>query len=90
MLHEPAQEDTGEDYAAEYKAKAGIRLFIVYAIAFGCFVLINTFIPEVMGITLLFGLNFAAIYGFSLIILAVFLGLLYNLVCTAKEKTLNS
>jgi len=89
MLHEPAQEDQGEDFAADYKSRVGIRLFFVYAAVFAGFVAINTFAPAVMGAIVLFGLNFAIIYGFFLIILAVVLGIMYNIMCTAKEKELN-
>ena len=89
MLHEPAQQDHSEDHAAEFKTKIGIRLFIVYALVFAGFVLINTFAPQVMGAVVFLGLNLAVTYGFALIILAVVLGIIYNIVCTAKEKELN-
>ncbi len=89
MLHEPAPQDTFEDHAAEYKSKTGIKLFIAYSIAFGIFVLTNTFAPEIMGIKILFGLNLAIIFGFVLIILAVILGLIYNILCSVKERELN-
>ena len=89
MLHEPAPEEQGEDHAAEYKTKVGIRLFVIYAIVFAGFVIINTFVPEIMGAVVFMGLNLAITYGFFLIILAVVLGVIYNLMCTAKEKELN-
>jgi len=89
MLHEPAAEKEEEDFAAEYKTKLGIRLFFVYAAVFAGFVAINTFAPGIMGAIFLFGLNFAIFYGFFLIILAIILGIVYNNMCTAKEKELN-
>ena len=89
MLHEPAAQEQGEDLATEYKTRLGIRLFIVYALVFAGFVAINTFAPAIMGFIVLFGLNLAIIYGFFLIILAIVLGLVYNSLCTAKEKELN-
>ena len=89
MLHEPVAQDEGEDFAAEYKTKIGIRLFFVYGLVFAGFVAINTFAPAVMGRIVLFGLNLAIIYGFFLIIFAVVLGMVYNNMCTAKEKELN-
>ncbi len=89
MLHEPAAQEQGEDLATEYKTRLGIRLFIVYALVFAGFVAINTFAPAIMGSIILFGLNLAIIYGFFLIILAIVLGLVYNSLCTAKEKELN-
>ena len=89
MMHEPATQNDEEDFAADYKTKLGIRLFFVYAFVFAGFVAINTFAPRIMGSIFLFGLNFAIFYGFFLIILAVILGIVYNNMCTAKEKELN-
>lgn len=89
MLHEPAPEEQGEDLAADYKTRVGLRLFFVYALVFAGFVLINTFIPDVMGAIVFLGLNLAIAYGFFLIILAIVLGVVYNIMCTAKEKELN-
>jgi len=89
MLHEPAAQVDVEDFAAEYKTKIGIRLFIVYSLFFAGFVALNTFVPDVMGMIFLFGLNLAIFYGFFLIVFAIVLGLIYNMMCTAKEKELN-
>jgi len=89
MLHEPAASKGGEDFAASYKMRAGICLFIVYSLVFAGFVALNTFTPSVMGVIVLFGLNLAVIYGFFLIIIAIVMGLIYNMLCTAKEKELN-
>ncbi len=89
MLHEPAAREEAEDFAADYKTKLGLRMFFVYAMVFAGFVAINTFAPSIMGAIFLFGLNFAIFYGFFLIILAVVLGVIYNNMCTAKEKELN-
>lgn len=89
MLHEPAAQDEGEDFATDYKTRVGLHLFLVYGIVFAVFVALNTFIPNVMGVIVLFGLNLAIIYGFFLIILAIVLGVVYNNMCTKKEKELN-
>jgi len=89
MLHEPASQDQTEDLAVAIKTRIGLRLFAVYAIVFAGFVLINTFAPETMSTVVLLGLNLAVIYGFALIILAVVLGVVYNIMCTAREKELN-
>ena len=89
MLHEPAAQDDSEDFAAEYKTKLGLKLFFVYGFIFAGFVAINTFSPAIMGSIFLFGLNFAIFYGVFLIVLAIILGVVYNALCTAKEKELN-
>jgi uncharacterized membrane protein (DUF485 family) len=89
MLHEPAA-PAGKDPASEVKKKIGIRMFIAYGIVYAGFVLINTFIPRVMGIPVLFGLNLAVTYGFGLILLAIISGLIYNSICTKKENEMEA
>jgi len=89
MLHEPPASIEGEDLAAGYKTRVGIRLFIVYSVFFAGFVALNAFIPSSMGAIVLFGLNLAVVYGISLIIIAIVMGLIYNILCTVKERELN-
>lgn len=89
MLHEPAS--TNEvDYASAYKSKLGIYLFIFYALVYAGFVVINVTKPLLMERILFSGLNLAVVYGFGLIIFAVILALIYNHLCTKKEKELNT
>ena len=89
MLHEPPA-PSGRDPASEFKKKVGIRMFIVYAIVYAGFIIINTVAPKLMGKTVAFGLNLAVTYGFGLIILAIIAGIVYNAVCTRKEKELET
>jgi len=85
MDHGPAvQYEEHEDLIA-YKSKIGIKLFFVYALVYVVFVVINTVKPALMDVKVLFGVNLASIYGFSLIILAIILGLIYNSICSKKE-----
>ena len=88
MLHEPAAQ-SGMDNAAPYKARLGVYLFVVYAIVYAIFVIINVAKPLMMENIIIFGLNLAVVYGFSLIIFALILALIYNSMCNAKEKALN-
>ena len=85
MLHEPAVE-VEKDHATAYKMRLGMRMFLVYAIIYAGFVAINVLSPLAMEITIIFGLNLAVVYGFSLIIIALALALIYNYLCTKKEK----
>lgn len=87
MLHEPAA-PAGKDPASEFKKRIGVRMFIAYGIVYAGFVLINTFVPKLMGLPVAFGLNLAVTYGFSLILLAIISGLIYNSICTKKEEEL--
>ena len=88
MLHEPANQ-SGQDNAAPYKARLGVQLFVVYAIFYAIFVIINLVSPLMMEKTILFGLNLAVVYGFSLIIFALILALIYNSMCNKEEKKLH-
>lgn len=88
MQHKPAQE-TDIDAASGYKAKIGLILFAIYGLTYVGFVLINTFDPQAMGQIVLAGLNLAVVYGFGLIILAIVMGLIYNVICSRAEDRLN-
>lgn len=63
-------------------------MFILYAIIYTGFVLINAFNPGLMGSDI-GGLNLAIVYGFGLIIFALMLAFVYNAICTAAEEELN-
>jgi len=65
-------------------SRIGMRLFAVYLLLYGGFVLINTFSPTTMEATPLEGINVAILYGFGLILSAVVLALLYGLLCTKE------
>ena len=87
MLHEPAAQ-SGPDPASDFKKRVGIRMFIAYAVIYAGFVAINALIPKLMGQEIVFGLNLAVTYGFGLILLAIIAGLIYNRICTNKEREL--
>ncbi len=88
MLHEPS-EPTGEDHAREYKSRLGVRMFLIFALVYAGFVIINVVSPLTMENTVFFGLNLATAYGFGLIIFALILALVYNRLCAVKERQLN-
>lgn len=89
MLHEPAEREK-KDGASDFKARLGLILFGVYSLIYAGFVLINTLDPKLMGNEVVAGLNLAVVYGFGLIILAIVMGLVYNVICTRAEDRLNS
>ena len=78
-----------KDNASEWKAKLGINLFWFYCLVYSGFVGIAVFKPELMGLDALAGVNLAIVYGMSLIIFAIILGLVYNHFCTKKEDSVN-
>lgn len=88
MLHEPASQ-SGQDFAAGYKSRLGIKMFFIYAIIYAGFVAINVARPVLMEKEIVFGLNLAVVYGFGLIILALLMAVFYNFFCVKEEKRTN-
>ncbi|MDP8212082.1 MAG: DUF485 domain-containing protein [Candidatus Zapsychrus exili] len=88
MLHEPA-EVSGPDNAEDYKMRLGVFMFILYALIYAGFVVINLTNPILMEKTIFLGLNLAVVYGFGLIIFALVLALIYTTMCSKKEDELN-
>jgi len=76
------------DPAARYKTRLGLILVLVYGFIYAGFVAINTFAPTAMEVIVLFGVNLAVTYGFGLIVVAIVMGLFYNLLSTRKEREL--
>ena len=87
MLHEPAT-PAAKDPAGPYKMRLGIKMFAFYAFFYAGFVAINLLNPLAMGTIIVAGLNLATVYGIALIFLAVIEALIYNSLCTNKEKLL--
>ncbi|MFH2052998.1 MAG: DUF485 domain-containing protein [bacterium] len=86
MLHGPAQ-DSGPDPASAYKTRLGVGMFIIYCIVYVGFVLTNVLSEGRAMQTIVFsGLNLAVVYGIGLIVFALFLALIYNHLCTRKER----
>jgi len=86
MLHEPATQQE-KDYASSYKMKLGVKMFLVYSLIYVSFVIINIVNPLLMEKIVFMGLNLAVVYGFSLIIGAFILAIIYNFMCTREEDT---
>jgi hypothetical protein len=87
MLHEPAS-PAGKDHAGPYKMRLGIWMFAFYALFYSGFVAINLIKPQAMGTIVLWGLNLATVYGFSLIIVALLEALIYDGLCRRQEALL--
>ncbi len=87
MLHEPAQK-AKFDPATGYKTSLGVKMFFLYCIVYGGFVAINIINPQLMAKFVTADLNLAVVYGFGLIAFAMILAVIYNALCTNKEKAL--
>ena len=88
MGHGPAVK-LGKDNAAGFKTRLGIRMFFGYALFYLLFVLLNVFVPQSMEI-IVFGQTAAVVWGFTLIILAFVMAVIYNHFCTQAEKRYNN
>ncbi len=89
MLHEPSV-SSGPDHASGYKTRVGMYMFIVYALVYAGFVIINLCSPLLMEKIILFGMNVATVYGFGLIVFALILALIYNNMCAKEEDKYNN
>ncbi len=65
----------------QHNARLGLRLFAVYSVFYGAFVLLAAFRPQAMEATPLAGVNLAIWFGFGLIIAAVVMALIYGWAC---------
>ena len=86
-MHEPATQ-WKKDNSSSIKELLGKWLFLLYAIVYGGFILINVTSPGFMG-TDVGDINVAIAYGFGLIIFAMILAFAYNHVSTHAEDLLN-
>lgn len=66
-------------------ARIGLRLFWVYLLVYGGFVLTNAFYPDAMEATPFGGLNVALLSGVGLIVFALVLALVYGVLAKADE-----
>lgn len=64
-------------------------MFLLYALFYVGFVAINLWKPLLMEYSVVFGLNLATVYGFSLIIGALGLALIYDRLCHKKELAMD-
>ena len=86
-MHGPSS-DWKKDNSSSVKELLGKWLFLMYAIVYGGFIIINVVSPKFMGIEV-GSLNVAIVYGFLLIVFAMLLAFAYNHVSTHAEDVMN-
>ncbi len=74
-----------DDKSVPFKIKLGLWMFSFYLLLYGGFIVVNVVNPKLMS-TDIGSLNLAIVYGFSLIIIALIMALIYNLLSTRFEK----
>lgn len=86
-MHGPSS-NWKKDNSSSVKELLGKWLFLLYAIVYGGFIVINVVSPKFMGIEV-GSLNVAIVYGFLLIVFAMLLAFAYNHVSTHAEDVMN-
>ena len=71
----------------KWKSGFGLRMTLLYSLAYLGFMLLSVFRPEWMGNRALFGLNLAVTYGIALILLAIVMAVVYNQRCKNAQLT---
>jgi uncharacterized membrane protein YedE/YeeE len=69
------------DAATRRHAAWGLRLFVIYALLYGLFMVLNAFVPSAMAWMAFDGINLAVAYGLGLIVAAFGLALVYAWLC---------
>jgi uncharacterized membrane protein (DUF485 family) len=88
-MHQGPATESEPDPATKYKTRLGVWMFLVYCVFYVGFVLTNVLTEgEAMQIIVFAGLNLAVVYGIALIITALIMALIYNFLCTNKEREL--
>jgi uncharacterized membrane protein (DUF485 family) len=69
-----------------HNTRMGVRFFIVYVVFYAGFMALSAFSPSTMSKPVLGGVNLAIVYGFTLIVLALVLAMVYMNVCRRADK----
>jgi len=85
-MHGPSSNWT-KDHAASLKRILGLWFVTLYTIVYAGFVVINVVSPSFMAVDV-GSFNVAIVYGFLLIIFAIFLAAIYNHICTHAEEVM--
>jgi uncharacterized membrane protein (DUF485 family) len=84
MAHGPATEWKKEK-SQDFKTRLGLLMFAIYVPIYLGFVFYCVFDPQGVGASV-WKLNVAIVYGFALIVLAIIQALVYNAICSRREK----
>lgn len=75
----------GEEKSGNFKTRLGLIMFAIYAIIYFAFIAICIIDPKLMAMDV-GNLNLAIVYGFAIIVIAIIQALIYNYICSKKEK----
>ena len=81
----PVTKEVEDGDVVIHNARLGVIMFAVYVLFYGGFMALSAFRPEVMSRPFLFSVNLAVVYGFSLIVAAIVLALVYMRICRKSK-----
>lgn len=84
MEHGPAAEWKKEK-SESFKSRLGLIMFAAFAPIYIVFILITVINPRLMAMDV-GSLNLAVVYGFGIIISAIVFAIIYNRICSKREK----
>ena len=84
--HRPVARETVNPADAARNSRYGLALFTVYGVLYAAFMVITAFAPRILEMTVIAGINFAVVYGLTLILAAFLLALFYLWLCRAPAE----
>jgi uncharacterized membrane protein (DUF485 family) len=82
----PVVKEQEDAAVVAHNTRMGVWLFLVYVLFYGGFVALSAFKHDVMAQPFIAGVSLAIVYGFSLILVALILALVYMKVCRKTAK----
>jgi uncharacterized membrane protein (DUF485 family) len=82
----PVGKEQEDASVVAHNTRMGLALFVVYVLFYGGFMALSAFWHETMAKPFLAGVNLATVYGFSLIIVALVLALVYMKICRKSAQ----
>lgn len=74
-------------HAVAKNARIGLILFFIYLVFYGGFVYLSAFHSDAMAAHAVAGVNVAVMYGFSLIVVALVMALIYLQLCHPVDES---
>jgi uncharacterized membrane protein (DUF485 family) len=81
MSEQPDHDPADAEHISSRNSHNGLILFFVYFTLYAGFMALNVYDPKIMSVTAFRGVNVAIIYGFGLIVAALFLAAIYMYLC---------
>lgn len=82
----PVVKEQEDEAVVAHNTRMGVWLFLVYVLFYGGFVALSAFNYELMAQPFIAGVSLAIVYGFSLILAALILAIIYMTICRKSSK----